>query len=57
MLTADAARCCLIASLLVVPLLRHTIGVGAQLGIVYAVLALCSCFAGFFEDSTRTSPV
>jgi len=45
MLTADAARFALIASLLALPLLRHQIPVGAQLAIVYGVLAACSCFA------------
>ncbi len=51
MLTADAARALLIISLLVVPLLRHRLPIGAQLGIVYAVLALASCFAEFFDPS------
>jgi MFS family permease len=51
MLTADAARCVPIASLLVLPLLRNRIPVGAQLGILYAVLAVCSCFAEFFNPS------
>lgn len=51
MLAADAGRFVLIASLLVLPLLRHTIPVGAQLGILYAVLAVCSCFAEFFNPS------
>jgi MFS family permease len=51
MLIADAARALLIASLLVVPTLRHHIPVGAQLAILYAVLAACSCFAQFFDPS------
>jgi MFS family permease len=51
MLTADAARCALITSLLVLPLLRHSIPVGAQLAILYVVLAICSCFAEFFNPS------
>ncbi len=51
MLVADAARCVLIASLLVLPALRHHIPVGAQLAILYAVLAACSCFAEFFDPS------
>lgn len=51
MLVADAARFALIASLLAIPALRHVIPVGAQLGIVYAVLAACSCFAEFFGPS------
>jgi MFS family permease len=51
MLVADAARCALITSLLIVPLLRHSIPVGVQLGILYAVLAICSCFAEFFGPS------
>ncbi len=51
MLTADAARLVLIACLLVVPLLRHRVPVGAQLGILYAVLIAASCFAQFFDPS------
>lgn len=51
MLAADAARFALIASLLALPSLRHVIPVAAQLGILYAVLALCSCFAEFFNPS------
>ncbi|HEX5188279.1 MAG TPA: MFS transporter [Streptosporangiaceae bacterium] len=51
MLIADAARCALIAGLLILPLLRHTIAVGAQLAILYVVLAICSCFAEFFDPS------
>jgi MFS family permease len=51
MLIADAARCGLITSLLIVPLLRHSIPIGVQLGILYAVLAICSCFAEFFGPS------
>lgn len=51
MLTADAARFVLILSLLAVPMLRQTVGVGGQLVFVYAVLAVCSCFAEFFDPS------
>jgi len=51
MLVADAARFALIASLLALPMLRHTIPVGGQLAILYVVLAACSCFAEFFDPS------
>src|SRR5215472_7604348 len=51
MLAADAARFALIASLLAIPSLRQVIPVGAQLAILYAVLAACSCFAEFFDPS------
>ncbi len=51
MLAADAARFALIAGLLALPSLRHAIPVGAELGILYAVLAACSCFAEFFDPS------
>ncbi len=51
MLIADAARFALIASLLVLPLLKHQIPVAGQLAILYAVLAACSCFAEFFDPS------
>jgi MFS family permease len=51
MLNADAARFALIASLLALPSLSHEIPVGAQLAILYAVLAACSCFAEFFNPS------
>ncbi len=51
MLVADAARCALITSLLVLPLLRHAIPAGLQLAILYAVLAACGCFAEFFNPS------
>ena len=51
MLIADAARCALITSLLVVPLLRNSIPIGLQLGILYGILAICSCFAEFFDPS------
>ncbi|HEX7996423.1 MAG TPA: MFS transporter, partial [Streptosporangiaceae bacterium] len=51
MLNADAARRALIISLLIVPLLRHSIPVGVQLAILYVVLAICSCFAEFFNPS------
>ena len=51
MLVADAARFVLVSSLLVLPMLRHQLPVGAQLAILYAVLAACSCFAEFFNPS------
>jgi MFS family permease len=51
MLTADAARFILIGCLLILPALRHTIPVTAQLAILYAVLAGASCFAEFFDPS------
>jgi MFS family permease len=51
MLTADVARFALIASLLILPLLRDQIPVGAQLAILYVVLAACSCFGEFFDPS------
>jgi MFS family permease len=51
MLTADAARCLLIAWLLVLPALHHMLPVGWQLGILYAVLAIAGCFGEFFDPS------
>jgi MFS family permease len=51
MLTADMARFLLIMSLLVLPALRHQIPVGFQLGFLYVVLAISSCFAEFFDPS------
>ena len=51
MLTADAARFALVASLLALPLAQHQLPVGAQLGILYSVLAAASCFAEFFNPS------
>lgn len=51
MLVADAARFVLVGSLLALPMLRHQLPVGAQLAILYAVLAACSCFAEFFDPS------
>ncbi len=51
MLAADAARFALIAGLLALPALRHAIPVGAQIAILYVVLAACSCFAEFFNPS------
>jgi MFS family permease len=51
MLTADAARMLLIASLLILPALGHRVPLGAQLAIVYTVLAAASCFAEFFGPS------
>lgn len=51
MLVADAVRCTLIASLLLLPLLQHRIPVGAQLTFLYVVIAICSAFAEFFNPS------
>jgi MFS family permease len=51
MLVADAARFALIASLLILPSLRHTIPVIVQLSVLYIVLAVCSIFAQFFDPS------
>ncbi len=51
MLTADAARCLLIAGLLVLPALQHRIPVQVQLAVIYAVLAAASCFAEFFDPA------
>jgi MFS family permease len=51
MLTADAARCILIACLLVLPALRTELPVGVQLGILYAVLAVAGAFGEFFDPS------
>lgn len=51
MLTADAARTLLIICLLALPAAGHRIPVGAQLAIVYAVLAVAGCFAEFFDPS------
>ncbi|WP_051367520.1 MFS transporter [Hamadaea tsunoensis] len=51
MLVADAARMLLIAALLTIPLLQHTISTAAQLAILYAVLAAASSFAEFFHPS------
>lgn len=51
MLVADGARVLLVASLLVIPLLRHTISIAAQLAMLYSVLATTSCFAQFFNPS------
>jgi MFS family permease len=51
MLVADAARFLLIASLLVLPMLKHTISIGAQLTILYVVIAVASSFAEFFNPS------
>jgi MFS family permease len=51
MLVADAARFLLIASLLVLPMLKHTISIGAQLAILYVVIAVASSFAEFFNPS------
>jgi MFS family permease len=51
MLTSDAARFILIACLLVLPAVRHTIPVGAQLALLYLVLAVTSGFAEFFDPS------
>lgn len=51
MLVSDAARCVLVASLLVLPALRHDLPVGAQLTILYAVIVACSSFDQFFVPS------
>lgn len=51
MLIADAARFLLITSLLILPILKQQLPVAAQLAILYAVLASCSCFAEFFNPS------
>ncbi len=51
MLTADACRAVLIASLLVVPALGHRLPLAAELGAVYAVVAAESAFAQFFNPS------
>jgi MFS family permease len=51
MLTADACRAVLIASLLLVPALGHRLPLGAELAVVYAVVAAESAFAQFFNPS------
>jgi MFS family permease len=51
MLTADAGRAVLIASLLVVPALGHRLPLAAELAAVYAVVAAESAFAQFFNPS------
>jgi MFS family permease len=51
MLTADACRAALIASLLVVPALGYRLPPGAELGAVYAVVAAESAFSQFFNPS------
>jgi MFS family permease len=51
MLTADACRAVLIASLLVVPALGHRLPIGGELGAVYAVVAAESAFSQFFGPS------
>jgi MFS family permease len=51
MLTADAARCILIAGLLVLPVLQHRIPIQAQLAVMYAVLVAASSFAEFFDPA------
>src|SRR5690348_3954498 len=51
MLTADACRAALIASLLVVPALGHRLPLAAELAAVYAVVAAESAFAQFFNPS------
>ncbi len=47
MLTADAARAILIASLLVAPVLRHRVPLGATLALIYGLMAAASCFSQF----------
>jgi MFS family permease len=49
MLTADACRCVLIASLVLLPFLGGGLAPGARLVIIYAVVAAESCFAQFFN--------
>lgn len=49
MLTADACRMALIASLLILPVISHSITAAVQLAIIYSVLATESCFAQFFN--------
>lgn len=51
MLAADAARCILIAGLLVLPSLQHQIPTQAQLTILYVVLVAANCFAAFFNPA------
>ncbi len=51
MLTADAGRAVLIAGLVALPALGSHLGTGAQLGVLYAVVAAASCFAQFFNPS------
>lgn len=51
MMTADACRALLIASLLTVSVLGHRITPPAQLAFVYGVVAAASCFAQFFNPS------
>jgi MFS family permease len=49
MLTADACRCALIAFLLLIPALGHSVAPASRLAIIYAVVAAESCFAQFFN--------
>jgi MFS family permease len=49
MLTADACRCALIASLLLLPAVGESAAPTAKLAIIYAVVAAESCFAQFFN--------
>lgn len=51
MLTADACRAVLIASLLLVPALGHWLPLSAELAAIYAVVAAESAFAQFFNPS------
>ena len=49
MLAADACRMTLIASLLILPAMDHSIAVAVQLAVIYGVVAAESCFAQFFN--------
>jgi MFS family permease len=51
MLTADACRAVLIASLLAVPALGHRLPLNTELAVVYAAVAAESAFAQFFNPS------
>lgn len=51
MMPADACRALLIGSLLVVPALGNRLSVAGDLAIIYAVVALQSSFAQFFNPS------
>lgn len=51
MLTSDACRALLIASLLLVPALGHRLPLGGELAAIYAVVAAESAFAQFFNPS------
>lgn len=51
MLVADAARCVLIACLLLIPALGHAIPVGGELAFLYVVLVATSVLGEFFDPS------